>query len=125
MGMFDWHAAPGNKVVSDRFWIYWAFTAPITVLLLICFFSFVWVRNKTKEEGNGLKYGAGRQLGDGQALETPFQLLKRRHTLRQTEKAAHAISEGSKPRLRRFWRASRRDGEAESHGPDAREGVGV
>lgn len=34
MSFFNWAAQPGQPVVSARFWIYWAFTIPITLLVL-------------------------------------------------------------------------------------------
>jgi hypothetical protein len=35
MSMFNWHAKDGDKVLSDNFWIYWAFTLPVTALVLL------------------------------------------------------------------------------------------
>lgn len=33
MPMFDWDAAE-NKLVNRRFWLYWAVTIPLTILVL-------------------------------------------------------------------------------------------
>lgn len=33
MSMFDWNA--GKQVISDRFWIYWVVTMPLTLLTVI------------------------------------------------------------------------------------------
>lgn len=35
MPMFDWNA-PVNKTLSHRFWIYWAVTIPLTVVVIVC-----------------------------------------------------------------------------------------
>ena len=35
MPMFDWNA-PVDKTMSDRFWIYWAVTIPLTVVVVVC-----------------------------------------------------------------------------------------
>ena len=33
MSMFDWSACSGERVVSHRFWVYLAFTCPITLVI--------------------------------------------------------------------------------------------
>lgn len=109
MGMFDWKVAPGGKVISDRFWIYWAFTAPITVLLLICFFTFVWVRQRPKDREDNNLPDAWRDTADKLGPETPFETLKRRHTMRHSKKQAQGHSESSKLRMRRFWEKKGQD----------------
>ena len=35
MPLLDWQAPRGASVVSDRFWIYWAVTAPLTAAVLL------------------------------------------------------------------------------------------
>lgn len=43
MSMFDWRA--GEQAVSDRFWIYWAITIPLTVLTVS--FWLIWDHRRT------------------------------------------------------------------------------
>ncbi|KAH7087012.1 hypothetical protein FB567DRAFT_629057 [Paraphoma chrysanthemicola] len=38
MDMFDWQASKGTSVISSRFWIYWAVTVPLTILVLSIWF---------------------------------------------------------------------------------------
>lgn len=33
MSMFEWPLAPG-AIVSDRFWVYWAVTLPLTLVII-------------------------------------------------------------------------------------------
>ncbi|KAF2831401.1 hypothetical protein CC86DRAFT_452461 [Ophiobolus disseminans] len=42
MDMFDWQAPRGATVISYRFWIYWAVTAPLTLLVFSIWFF--WIR---------------------------------------------------------------------------------
>ncbi|KAG4431984.1 hypothetical protein IFR05_012535 [Cadophora sp. M221] len=35
MSMFNWHAASGEHVLSNNFWVYWAVTLPITTIVLL------------------------------------------------------------------------------------------
>ncbi|KAH7357139.1 hypothetical protein BKA65DRAFT_221606 [Rhexocercosporidium sp. MPI-PUGE-AT-0058] len=35
MNMFNWHAAAGEHILSNNFWVYWAVTLPITALVLL------------------------------------------------------------------------------------------
>ncbi|KAM0716700.1 hypothetical protein Q7P37_008145 [Cladosporium fusiforme] len=114
MGMFDWKAAPGGRVVSDRFWIYWAFTAPITVLLLICFFVFVMVREKqTKDERDENQGIVAVSIPDATPrFETAYQSIKRRRTMGHGEKTGHEGSGVSRLRLRRLWNRPKQNEDA-------------
>jgi hypothetical protein len=51
MDMFDWQAPKGASVVSFRFWIYWAVTAPLTVVVVSVWF--LWLRTHKKHEVDG------------------------------------------------------------------------
>jgi hypothetical protein len=53
MDMFDWQALKGASVVSYRFWIYWAVTAPLTVVVVSVWF--LWLRTHNKHEVDGQK----------------------------------------------------------------------
>lgn len=46
--MFDWKAQPGASVVSHRFWIYWAFTVPITLLVFAG--CMIWLREEKNRD---------------------------------------------------------------------------
>ena len=35
MPLFDWSAQPGEAVINERLWIYWALVAPLTMLVLL------------------------------------------------------------------------------------------
>ncbi|KAK5684522.1 hypothetical protein LTS10_004392 [Elasticomyces elasticus] len=86
-GMFYWNAEPGHNVVGQRFWIYWAFTIPITICVVAYFVIFVLVSDKhdMPKKDNELKE---KSVGeDMQRLdpETPFQRVLRRRTARLAE----------------------------------------
>ncbi|CAN9385152.1 unnamed protein product [Alternaria alternata] len=51
MDMFDWQAPKGTSVVSFRFWIYWAVTAPLTAVVVSIWF--LWLRTHKKHEVDG------------------------------------------------------------------------
>jgi hypothetical protein len=51
MDMFDWQAPKGASVVSFRLWIYWAVTAPLTVVVVSIWF--LWLRTHKKHEVDG------------------------------------------------------------------------
>ena len=44
MPLFDWQAARGSPVVTHRFWIYWAITIPLTIVVVAIWF--VWIAMK-------------------------------------------------------------------------------
>ena len=71
MSMFNWAAAPGERVVSQRFWVYWAFTIPITIIIVVAFNMFVLVHI------------------EGDRPETKFEGFKRRQTERLSEQPAN------------------------------------
>lgn len=87
MSMFDWSAPAGQKVVSHRFWVYWAFTVPITVVLLVIgliwWFVFVRVKDQAKEVHSE---GSDASIDPPHPPETPFQDFQRRRTERLAEK---------------------------------------
>ena len=37
MPLLDWQARDGAPIISDRFWIYWAVTIPLTIVVLIVY----------------------------------------------------------------------------------------
>ena len=53
MDMFDWQAPKSASVVSSRFWIYWAVTAPLTIVVVSIWF--LWLRTHKKHEVDGQK----------------------------------------------------------------------
>ena len=46
MPLFQWDAVGNNKVVSNRFWIYWAVTVPLTCLTLL--FWVLWTKRQAR-----------------------------------------------------------------------------
>jgi len=44
MPMFNWQADSGTAVVSPRFWVYWAITAPLTIAVVLVWF--IWIAIK-------------------------------------------------------------------------------
>jgi hypothetical protein len=43
---FNFQAEPGHTVVSDRFWIFWVITVPITLLVLAVW----WIKERLGTE---------------------------------------------------------------------------
>jgi len=44
MPIFNWQADSGTTVVSHRFWIYWAITVPLTIVVVLVWF--IWIQRK-------------------------------------------------------------------------------
>ena len=42
MSMFNWQASAGTNVLSSRFWVYWAVTVPLTLIVLAVWYF--WLR---------------------------------------------------------------------------------
>jgi hypothetical protein len=83
--MFDWKAAAPNPVISDRFWVYWAFTLPVTFVVFVFFYVFVLVdfsSDSLAKTSSGL---ADNLSLEQKAGETLFQTFKRRRQQASTE----------------------------------------
>lgn len=113
MSMFDWRAPAGQEVGSHRFWVYWAFTVPITVVLLaiglIWWFVFVRVKDQAKDEHSDDSHASIDPLHP--PPETRFGGIKRRHTERLAEKEIEEFQPTGPSAM--FGRASRRRTESE------------
>jgi hypothetical protein len=35
MPLFDWNTSSSSSVLSDKFWVYWAVTIPVTILVIV------------------------------------------------------------------------------------------
>ena len=46
MPLFEWDAVGDSKIVSNRFWIYWAVTVPLTFLTLL--FWVLWTKRQAR-----------------------------------------------------------------------------
>ena len=46
MPLFNWSAEPGEAVINQRFWIYWAIVLPLTILVLLMWWSWKEWRKK-------------------------------------------------------------------------------
>ena len=46
MPMFQWNATSSSDVVSDRFWIHWAVTGPLTTVTILAWLIWTWWRNE-------------------------------------------------------------------------------
>ncbi|KAL2192721.1 hypothetical protein P885DRAFT_64663 [Corynascus similis CBS 632.67] len=73
MPLFDFSVPPGEPVVTSRLWIYWAFTGPFTVFLLLCYVGFTLVHDKLQRTEERVALGgrraqSGTPLDVGQAL---------------------------------------------------------
>ncbi|KAK3374732.1 hypothetical protein B0H63DRAFT_526029 [Podospora didyma] len=55
MPLFDWKAADGESVLQPKFWVYWAFTAPITIALLIAWFVWLKMHETMKQDDDLLR----------------------------------------------------------------------
>ena len=53
MGMFNWQASGTDPVLSSRFWIYWAVTLPLTLLVLSVWLS--WLHQHKSHEPKSLQ----------------------------------------------------------------------
>jgi hypothetical protein len=42
MSMFNWSADAGETVVSSRFWVYWATSIPLTIVISIGLYLYLW-----------------------------------------------------------------------------------
>jgi hypothetical protein len=53
MSMFNWNADAGETVVSSRFWIYWATSIPLTTVVSIALYLYLWgFRKLYKKHGD-------------------------------------------------------------------------
>lgn len=52
MGIFNWHPDPGEPVVSSYFWIYWAITAPLTLIVAGLAVTYISRKSPTSREKN-------------------------------------------------------------------------
>ena len=49
--MFDFTAAPGKLEINPHFWIYWAVTVPLTMLVLIIYLTYlIWIGRRHRDE---------------------------------------------------------------------------
>jgi hypothetical protein len=46
MGMFNWQAGPGDVVVTHRFWIYWAVTGPLTLIVFTIWLTWLYTHKE-------------------------------------------------------------------------------
>lgn len=53
MSMFNWQASGTEPVLSSRFWIYWAVTLPLTLLVLLVWLS--WLHQHKSHEPQSLQ----------------------------------------------------------------------
>jgi hypothetical protein len=54
MPIFDWNAATGHQLITDRFWLYWKVALPLTFLILSAWW--VWSRlQRFQLEGQKIK----------------------------------------------------------------------
>ena len=51
--VFQWDAPKGESVVSKRFWVYWAVTIPVTLLVIIPWA--VWTRQRASDNRRRLR----------------------------------------------------------------------
>ncbi|KAH9909530.1 hypothetical protein F4778DRAFT_775446 [Xylariomycetidae sp. FL2044] len=70
MSMFNWQAQDGAAVLTPRFWIYWAVTVPLTLVVLCSWL--VWLRYHHKNEGTPLRAlrEVPMEIGEIQAEQT-------------------------------------------------------
>ena len=61
MSMFNWQASGNDPVLSSRFWIYWAVTLPLTLLVLSVWLS--WLHHHKRHEPEPLHGALSPQVG--------------------------------------------------------------
>ena len=52
MSMFDWQASAGSPVMSNRFWIYWAVAAPLTLAVLSLWLLWMHVHQQQQKKAS-------------------------------------------------------------------------
>lgn len=55
MGVFDWDAKDVRHVGNQYLWLYFAIAIPLTVVVLLTWFSWVKLRQKSQEMKNSEK----------------------------------------------------------------------
>jgi cytochrome c oxidase assembly factor CtaG len=50
MPLFDWGAGAWGSIVSDRFWIYWAVTVPLTMIIGIIVTRWILMGNRRDKD---------------------------------------------------------------------------
>ena len=79
MPLFNWTAMDGENVTEDRFWVYWAVTVPLTIIVLLLLFIWFRVQDQNAKESKKEAEDHSRKQ------ETPSWLSSR--TLRKRRKA--------------------------------------
>ncbi|KAI1121220.1 hypothetical protein F5Y10DRAFT_256733 [Nemania abortiva] len=62
MSFFNYSAESG-WAISDKFWLYWAFAVPITVLTVIVWYCYLWQHNGSASPGDGKRRSQGSWYG--------------------------------------------------------------
>jgi hypothetical protein len=58
MPLFEWNGDPGTSVLSDRFWVYWAVTLPLTAVILFIWLTWlVWTTKNRRDADNRARFG--------------------------------------------------------------------
>ena len=47
MTMFNWQADKGQKVISNRLWVYFVIAVPLTLIVMVCWI--IWFRMTQKK----------------------------------------------------------------------------
>lgn len=82
MPLFDWTAKNGDNVTGDRFWIYWAVTVPLTVVVLALLF--IWFRIHDQRESESKKeYPERSAKQDAPSWLSSHMLRRRRNASKQ------------------------------------------
>jgi hypothetical protein len=75
MPLLDWQAEAGQPVISHRFWIYWAVTIPLTLLVVILWIGWLlWSLRQQSKENARVREHTGRILAHARGHNTGYPL---------------------------------------------------
>lgn len=60
MPLFNWNAGSGEPVLNRWFWVYWALTLPLTVVVMLCWYTWMqWRQRKDAENDRKARQSSG------------------------------------------------------------------
>lgn len=70
--LFNWNAGKGEAVLNDRFWVYWATTLPLTIVVLVVWY--VWMHwRRQRDMADDQKAHQSSSVGLGPSEKQPTE----------------------------------------------------